>query len=533
MKSKRMIALLLSAAVLLACAGCGSSGDQKDPKDDPNYIPESTGGKDVVVSKAADRVFSLNSNSKYSVRPTIATNHSNQLICNLVYENMVELDNNFEIIPRAGLITEWRCEEEGRVWTFTVAKGHTFHDGTEVKPADLKYSLENSIFSDRFKGRFASFQGASADDDYLYVTLGIGDTQFVKLLNIPVVKHGTGGDDHPGGSGPYTYNEDFTALVPYEGYAGAESFPTDIIYIKEYTSADKILSAFENSYIDVVLNDPSSYTNLGYASTNEIRTFATTNMHYIGFNEESVFFRFANFRFALYNAFDREYLAEDLLHGSAVAAELPMYPTCSVYPKDMAEDLKYDLEKCVRVFNNTGVRDYDDDGMLEYMNGAAIDIELDFIVCSDSSAKTGCAHRFAQDMESIGIIVNVRELEWEDYLTALEEGDFDMYYAEVKLRNNFDLTEILQAEAPMNFSKSKDPNYEIYINQYLGADELNRQYYFENLCRYIIDNGAIIPLCFEKQQLITHRGAIKGVNPNAGNPLYDFVNWTILYDAEI
>ena len=37
----------------------------------------------------------------------------------------------------------------------------------------------------------------------------------------------------------------------------------------------------------------------------------------------------------------------------------------------------------------------------------------------------------------------------------------------------------------------------------------------------------IIPLGFEKQQIITHRGVIKGVDANAGNPLYGFQNWEI------
>ena len=86
--------------MLLGSTGCESS--KSDPMD---QIPESTGGKDVEKAAAADNVFSLNSNSKYSLNPIIATNHSNQLICSLVYENMVELDNNFQVIPK--VITGW------------------------------------------------------------------------------------------------------------------------------------------------------------------------------------------------------------------------------------------------------------------------------------------------------------------------------------------------------------------------------------------------------------------------------------------
>ena len=41
-------------------------------------------------------------------------------------------------------------------------------------------------------------------------------------------------------------------------------------------------------------------------------------------------------------------------------------------------------------------------------------------------------------------------------------------------------------------------------------------------------NGALISIGFESQQLIVHRGVIRGLAPNAGNPFYDFQHWEIL-----
>ena len=294
----RWIAAICAALMLLGCTGCESG--KADPMD---TIPESTGGKDVEKAAAADNVFTLNSNSKYSLNPLIATNHSNQLICSLVYENMVELDNNFQVIPK--LITGWTCSEDGKSWVFDIDTSHVFHDGTNVTGNDLRLSLEYAIGTDRYSGRFNSIAGVSYSEDKLYVTLAKANRQFVKLLNIPVMKRGTFGDKHPLGSGPYTYNEDGTQLLAFTGYNGYDSLPLDVIYIQEYQTADSIINAFESSLIDVVQNDPSSYTNLGYASTNETRTFATTNMHYLAFNEESTLGRYSNVRQALSYAFDR------------------------------------------------------------------------------------------------------------------------------------------------------------------------------------------------------------------------------------
>lgn len=531
---------LLLAFLLLALTGCGGAAQ----KDADGGVPESTGGKNVEKAPAADNVFSLNSNSKYSFRPIGATNHANQLICFLVYENMLEIDNNFEVIPNAGLITDW-SSPDGKAWTFTINTEHTFHDGSHVGGNDLRLSLEAAINADRFSGRFASVQGISYDNDKLYVTLGIPNTQFYKLLNIPVCKGGTFGDDHPLGSGPFTWSEEGDRLVAYEGWPTYDTLPVKEIFIKEYTEAADVLSAFEDGLIDVVVNDPSSITNLGYASSNEKRTFHTTNMHFIAFNEESSLGRYSSVRVAIGYAIDRDYF-EELTRGNGVGTPIPMIPTAAIYPTTLAESHGFDMERCLKVLSNYGITDFDEDGRLELATGSAQEMEMLLIVPADSSVKAGVANRLAANLKQIGFTVTVRDMTWEAYLDALDKGYieekngdktvFDMYYGEVKLRNDFDLTELLQVRTEdnektnINFTRSNDRSYETYINNYLASSDANRKMNYETLCQYLLDTGLLLPVGFEKQEIFTHRGVIKGVNPNAGNPMFGFADWEIDLD---
>ena len=165
------------------------------------------------------------------------------------------------------------------------------------------------------------------------------------------------------------------------------------------------------------------------------------------------------------------------------------------------------------------------------------------IVPADSSVKAGVAHRFAEDLATIGFTIQVRELSWAEYTKALEDGyitekneektPFDIFYGEVKLRNDFDLTELLQVRTKdnestnINYTRSNDRTFENYINAYLAATESNRAQRYEALCQYLFDTGSLITIGFEKQEIFTHRGVIKGVDPNAGNPMYGFADWEI------
>ena len=564
---KRLLCLLL-AVMMLVVSGCTLPGTNLAADE----VPESTGGKDLTMGKAADDIFSLNISRRYSFNPLIATNHSNQLICSLVYENVVEVDNNFEVIP--GIATEWECNDSATSWLLTIDNTRTFHDGTPVTARDVRYSIDRAVSSDRFLGRFSTYQGAAQDgDDKLYITLGVGDTQFIKLLNVPVIKYGTYDEKYPTGSGPYTFSfeeipeetdeegnvvqeasQKLISLVGFEGHRDYETLPVDTVYLKEYTEAEDIINAFEDSYIDVVINDPSSYTNLGYASTNEIHTYATTNMHYVCFNQETRLGAMSGFRYAMQYALNRAYL-ETLLNGNAVATAIPMYPTCAEFPSELNSALSYNLERCKIILENNGIRDYDEDGFMEIMNGNDEDLVINFILCSDSSAKAGVVNRFAADMLTIGIKVNVQELTWTDYYNALtdyenltkeqlededfKEIEFDMYYAEVKLRNNFDITQLLQERGDnnkgscINYSHSFGNGYETYLYNYLASGDSSRKNNYRAFAEYVLTNAAhLVVIGFEKQQIISHRQAIRGIDANMGNPLYNFAHWTIIFKQE-
>ena len=612
-KARKIICLILALTTALM-SGCSLTGGYWKQGE----IPESTEGKDLTMAEASDSVFSLNCYTRYSFNPLIATNHSNQLIDALVYENIVEVDNNFEVIPN--IVSEWECNDNGSSWVLTIDTTHTFSDGTPVTSTDLRYSLDRAVSSDRFKGRFSTYQGAAqSGNDKLNITLAVGDTQFIKLLNVPVIKSGTYDDKFPIGSGPYmfdisdvtiqersarkpanndkkaaengeeptpepteqilngqTLDPDAAAILmktsdnldigittkeykvinglaqnPY--YTKVEKLPLERIYITKFTDAGDIIDNFESSKIDCVINDPSSYTNLGYASTNEIHTYATTNMHYVAFNQESKIGQISGFRYAMQYAFNRAAL-EVLLNGNAVASAVPMYPTCEAYPADLNSALSYDLEKCEIILENNGIRDYDEDGWREWMNGGST-VDIKFILCSDSSVKAGIASRFKTDMESIGVKVSIQELTWTDYYNALTDYEaltkeqkadekfrpveYDMYYAEVKLRNNFDLTQLLQERTDnnhgtnINFTHSYGNGYETYLYNYFGSSDTTRKNNYRSLCEYVLTNLAqFVVIGFEKQQLITHRQAIRGIDPNMGNPLYNFENWTIMFKED-
>ncbi len=183
------------------------------------------------------------------------------------------------------------------------------------------------------------------------------------------------------------------------------------------------------------------------------------------------------------------------------------------------------------ILSNAGLKDYDEDGYLEIKNGETLtEIDINFLVFSGSTVKVNTAQKFAEDMKSVGIKVTVNKQDWDHYLALINAGNYDMYYAEVRLNSDFDPSKLLMTSANLNFGLISDEKLEGLISDYLAADDDNRRTACDNMCAYIINKAYLVPLCFEKHQMITHRGVIEGIKVNENNPFYNIQNWTVTFE---
>ncbi len=523
--TKKLILPCLVASLFISVfSACGTSGSEGEAP-----LPETTGTQTSQKDYyKADNVFSLNCNKEYSFNPFTTTNASNILCTQVMYDTIFSLDETFTAIPN--LIKSFESDD-GKSWRFYVDTSVKFWDGTTLTATDVSYSIQRAGRSSQYSARLKSIFGVNAMDESLFVvTLNYPNMQFPALLDIPVIKNGTIEDYAPMGTGPYQPDEGYTKLTAFADHKNGASLPIDTIYLKEIKETEAIISAFENSEIDLVTNDPTGFLNLGYGSANEIRNFATTNMNYLGFNC-SRFFSNPLCRKAMTYVVDREHIVSDFMGGAASAATLPVNPACAIYNDSYSDIISYSVSKGETAFDAAEVQDYDDDGLREVkVTGIPVEISIDFIVCSESPAKVQAARSIADNLMNMGITVNLRQLSWGDYVAALKAGEFDMYYAEVKLSSDFSLRNLLFDGGSLNYGSFSDAVLEQYINDYMVCGEEGRQKSADLMFQYITDTSPIVPVCFEKQQVITHRGAISGMKPTKDNVFYGIEDWKINVD---
>lgn len=549
MKHRKIFALLLAAATLFSLAACGeaAAGPEATPEPAPDDGAATVSGQTLTFGDAADSVFSLSLDYEESLNPVKTQSTLNQLVDCLVYDRLFEVDENFNVTSR--VLSDWyysKNEDSAGVWVLRVKDGIQMHDGSTLTAQDVAYSVSCIFTSEKHKNlqmQIGRVYSSAFNGEVYLATEGADNAQLPQRMSIPIIKAGSVGDEVPVGSGPYMYNEDRTALVKFDGYENSESLPLDEVQLRAYRGMEELITEFESGLVDLVVNDPTGIYNMGYGGKNEKRVITTTNLHFIGFNSKSRFFQYDAYRCAMNWIVNRDKIVSDTLDGNAVATMLPIHPNSSLYDTDIASQFSYDPARCLTELERGGCRDLDADGMLEFaLSGMKVDIELNFAVCADNAAKVQEARQIAEDMEAIGLSVNLRELTWKDYLAALRTGyidadqeepeiPMDMYLAEVALTGDWNILTLIsgdwEEDNTLNYGGWENSELERLTEAYLGAKDDDRAQAVRDWLQLLTTTTVILPVCFETRDVISHLGTISGMSPNQYDIFHNITAWTV------
>ena len=182
-------------------------------------------------------------------------------------------------------------------------------------------------------------------------------------------------------------------------------------------------------------------------------------MQYIGYNMNSSVFSNYGLRGAITFAIDREQLVEQTLGGFAAASTLPCSPKSRYYDVKLANSFAYDTGSYYDQLASASVEDATGDGILDLYvpsKGYSVPVEGTMIVCSSSYIRVQAATEVARMLNDLGFNITVKSMEYTEYKNALLQGNFDLYYGEVRLSPNFDLSPFFGATGTLNYGSLSD-----------------------------------------------------------------------------
>jgi len=130
-----LISLFIVSALVLSSCG----GTEKTPQ--PVDLPaEEQVTEEETMEETSHPVFRVAFQPIVQTDPALISSDSEVFIANAVYDYLIDVDEKSNPVPR--LAIDWSISDDGLVYTFNLADGVTFHDGTSFSAADVIWTFD-------------------------------------------------------------------------------------------------------------------------------------------------------------------------------------------------------------------------------------------------------------------------------------------------------------------------------------------------------------------------------------------------------
>jgi peptide/nickel transport system substrate-binding protein len=326
-----------------------------------------------------------------------------------VFEGLVRPTPDGGLEPAAA--ESYRVEDQGLVYVFTPRRGLKFHDGSEVRPEDLEFTLNEAIRAG-FSG-FTQIDRVEIDAaGDIRITLKAADPEFLPYLTIGVVpKNNAGREKNPIGTGPFMIESYRTqqslTLVKSPHYWRSGTPALDKVTVVFVADSNALLLALQGGTIDgatvtgaLVQQLPESRFDIIPSPSNAVQLLALNNA--APPLDNPLVRRGINY------AVDVEAIIETAFYGRGEASGSPLIPGLGrYYEPSLANPYPADPERARRLLAEAG-----------YGEG----FPLEITVPSNYSMHVDTAQVLVNQLKQVGINATIRLIDWAAWLADVYRG---------------------------------------------------------------------------------------------------------------
>lgn len=286
-----------------------------------------------------------------------------------------------------------------------------------------------------------------------------------------------------------------------------KELPKQVIVTK-YKDMYAAVEAYKESKINMFITNTENVENILGKYDYNIKAYRNGKSVFLLSNPKSELYQKEEVRQAIAYSIDRDGIIKNVLKSKGDKIDLPYIYDSIKYKYDVyaAENLlltnKY--AKSNKVYSKTE-------------NGVKTTLQLDLIVNKSDSIKVSIANRIKNNLNAIGIKINIEKLTSSDIKTRVKNGDYDLLLASVNLNNSPDISFIYS-----NLYLAQDMKKSISNVNNSSVQELNTN--IINLQNVLSQNIAAIGIYCDVSYLIYSKDIIGIENISYMNLFKDILN---------
>ena len=447
--------------------------------------------------------------------PAHAADLTSSSIIHQVFDALLELDET--LVPAPALAERWSVSADHRLYTFHLRRGAKFHNGREVRAADVKYSFERAARGKRpwvfdklagarefIKGGASEIAGVRVvDDGTVELRLERPFAPFLHLMAYDAAsivpreetdKRGAGFASHPVGTGAFRFvswrRDDQVVLERFaEHFRGPAHLervvfrviPAEGTRFNEYVAGQLDVSDIPMGRCRAVQADAKL--------KGDVAIWPTLGTSALRFNVERAPFTDARVRRAIAHAIDPSIIVDRLLEGCVKAAQGIVPPVLAGWTAT-ATRLPLDRERARALLAEAG-----------FPGGRGLGPVAYHFNTNDANQRI--AEALQAQLREIGVTLELRRLDWAAHIKVVDDGSAGFFrqgwIADYPDPENF-LTVLFHSRnvgAAGNTSRYRNPAVDRLLDEAdtmaIGAARMKR---YEEAEQMILDDAVWVSLYF-------------------------------------
>ncbi|PYR46159.1 MAG: ABC transporter substrate-binding protein, partial [Acidobacteria bacterium] len=262
--------------------------------------------------------------------PRFGTDDSSQKLHQLIFDSLVDLDDDLRVVPRLAARFE---HPDPLTYVARLRRGVHFHDGRELTASDVLYTFRSTLDPELLspkRGGFLELASLTAPDPYTVIfRLSQPFESFPSnVATLQIVPDGATSHlaSQPIGTGPYRFVgytvDDRVELAAFDDYYDGRPREDGLLF---RIIPDEVVRGLElrKGTVDLIVNDvsPDIVRQLRDEPNLQIIEGPGVDYQYIGINLTDTILRDVRVRQAMAYAIDKQAIVEYLRWGLAVPAD--------------------------------------------------------------------------------------------------------------------------------------------------------------------------------------------------------------------